>query len=260
MNFVITGAASGIGLAFCRRIAQSPVDERVPAMILVDVDGPRLKIAVDELRAAGAHATAFVADLEDPSVPSDIVATALRELGTLDALISNAGVLSTQSLAELSVQEWDRVFAVNTRATFLLAQSAFAALRQTRGTIVATASISATEPTPPHGAYSPSKAALRMLVAQLAYEWGPDGIRVNCVSPGTVHTGMSDSFYSQPANKDQRAAEIPLRRVAGPEDVAAVIRFLVSSDAGYVTGEDILVDGGLHTVLMPAVRGLGGMD
>ena len=95
-----------------------------------------------------------------------------------------------------------------------------------------------------------------MLIEQMAFEWGPDGIRVNCVSPGTVHTGMTDSVYSIKKQRDERAAAIPLRRVPEPSEVAAVIRFLISGDASYVTGANILVDGGLHTVLMAAVRGI----
>jgi NAD(P)-dependent dehydrogenase (short-subunit alcohol dehydrogenase family) len=106
------------------------------------------------------------------------------------------------------------------------------------------------------GAYGPSKAALVMLVRQLAYEWGPDGIRCNCVSPGTTHTSMTEGTYADPARKSERASHIPLRRIGDPEDLAAAIAFLASSDARYVTGIDLLVDGGLGTSLLPAVRGL----
>jgi glucose 1-dehydrogenase len=127
-------------------------------------------------------------------------------------------------------------------------------LKASRGAIVATASISATQPTPPHGAYSASKAALVMLIKQMAYEFGPDGIRCNCVSPGMIHTGMTNSVYSDPTLRAERASQIPLRRVGDPEDVAAVVAFLAGPAAGYVTGVDLIVDGGVSTALMPTMR------
>lgn len=260
MNVVVTGAGSGIGRAVCHLLARSPVDERPPGIVVVDLDEERVRMVSEQLTALDASPLGLVGDLAEPSFAQEVIDASLARFGMLDAIVSNAGILGNAALAELSVREWDRTFAINTRATWLLARAAYPALRLRGGTIVATASISATQPTPPHGAYSASKAALVMLVQQLANEWGPDGIRVNSVSPGTVHTGMSDNFYSQPENKARRSEAVPLRRVADPQDVAAVICFLLSDAASYVTGENIAVDGGLHTVLMPAVRGLGGMS
>jgi NAD(P)-dependent dehydrogenase (short-subunit alcohol dehydrogenase family) len=95
-----------------------------------------------------------------------------------------------------------------------------------------------------------------MLVRQLAYEWGPDGIRCNCVSPGTTHTGMTDATYSDPRRRAERASHLPLRRVSEPSEIAAVIAFLAGPDASYITGVDVLVDGGMATSLLPAIRGL----
>jgi glucose 1-dehydrogenase len=94
-----------------------------------------------------------------------------------------------------------------------------------------------------------------MLIRQMAYEWGPDGIRCNCVSPGMVHTGMTDSVYSDPEKRADRARHIPLRRVGRPEDIAAVVAFLASPGGAYVTGVDLPVDGGVSTTLMPTLRG-----
>ena len=117
---------------------------------------------------------------------------------------------------------------------------------------MATASISGHQPTPPLGAYSASKAAVQMLIKQMAVEWGPDGIRCNTVSPGSTHTAMTDKRYSDPAQRSEAAKKNPLQTVGEPEDQAAAIAFLVSKDAKYMTGTDLLVDGGLNTMLMPA--------
>jgi glucose 1-dehydrogenase len=165
-------------------------------------------------------------------------------------------VVGACALLELRVEQWEHTFAINTRATWLLAQAAHPLLRDSRGALVATASIAAREPAPPMGAYGASKAALVMLMRQLAYEWGPDGIRCDCVSPGTTHTSMIDGTYADPARKAERASHIPLRRIDNPEELAAAIAFLASTTARYVTGIHLFVDGGLGTSLLPAVRGV----
>jgi NAD(P)-dependent dehydrogenase (short-subunit alcohol dehydrogenase family) len=179
---------------------------------------------------------------------------------SLDVLVSNAGIAPGGMLDALDPAVYELTFAVNTRATWLLGKALHPMLKANGGgAIVATASIAAEEPSAPVGAYSASKAALVMLVRQMAYEWGPDGIRCNCVSPGMTHTGLTDGTYSDPAKKAERAAHVPLRRIADPEDVASVIAFLAGPDAAYVTGVNLVVDGGVQTSLLPTIRGLVGV-
>ncbi len=115
------------------------------------------------------------------------------------------------------------------------------------------ASIAGSQPQPLSGAYSASKAATVMMSRQLAAEWGPQGVRSNCVSPGLVQTPMSAAFYADADVKARREAMVPLRRIAGPEDMADVALFLASTRAGYITGQDIVVDGGLSQTLMGLV-------
>jgi NAD(P)-dependent dehydrogenase (short-subunit alcohol dehydrogenase family) len=248
MKAIITGAASGIGKAVAARLRTGgdPLE-----LLLVDREAAALDGVAGEL-----DAVPLAVDLARPDAGELVADAARRHLGGLDALISNAGIAVTGALAELSLEDWERTFAVNVRATWLLAKATYPLLRDGGGAVVATASIAARDPSPPIGAYSPSKAALVMLVRQLAYEWGPDGIRCNCVSPGPTHTGMTDATYSDPARRAERAGHLPLRRVADPDDIAAVIAFLASPEAAFVTGIDVLVDGGLGTSLLPAVRGL----
>lgn len=254
MQVIVTGAASGIGRATAFRLARDGASrEGRPAQILlVDIAKEKLEEVAALLRAEGAVAEIHVADLGDAAVATGVVNAAHRAFGGLEALVSNAGIIQRSSLLDLSVADYERSFAINTRATWLLAKAAHPLLAASKGSIVATASISGHEPTPPLGAYSASKAALIMLVRQMAVEWGPDGIRCNTVSPGSTHTAMTDARYSDPVQREAAAQRNPLRMVGSPENQAAAISFLLSPDAAYITGIDLLVDGGLATMLMPA--------
>jgi len=144
----------------------------------------------------------------------------------------------------------ERVFAINTRATFLLAKAAHPLLKASRGDIVATASISSEHPTAPLGAYSARKAALVILIRQMALEWGPDGIRCNCVSPGLTHTGITAKTYDDPAKRERRGLDIPLRRIGAADDIARAVHFLAGPAADFVTGVNLIVDGGMTQTLM----------
>ena len=146
---------------------------------------------------------------------------------------------------DYAVDDWDRVFAVNTRATWLLAKAAHAALKTSRGAIVAIGSMSGSNPHANLGAYGPSKAAVIMLVQVLAQEFGRDGVRVNAVSPGMVRTGMTARVYADQKIAAERDALVPIGRVATPEDMADVVAFLLGPDARYINGHDLVVDGGI---------------
>jgi len=224
------------------------------SLLLVDFAAAPLELVAQQLRDEGARVVSITADISDVTVPAEIADCARNAFGGIDGIVSNAGALMKAPMELMSLEDFERMFAVNTRATWLLAKALYPQLKASRGSLVATASISATQPTPPHGAYSASKAALVMLIKQMAYEWGPDGIRCNCVSPGMIHTGMTDQVYGDAALRAERASNIPLRRVGEPEDVARVVSFLMGTDASYITGVDLAVDGGVHTALMPTIR------
>jgi NAD(P)-dependent dehydrogenase (short-subunit alcohol dehydrogenase family) len=181
---------------------------------------------------------------------------AVTRLGGLDGLVSNAGVNRPGLLVEYMVEDWDRLFAVNARATWLLAKAAYPALKASRGAIVAVGSMSGTNAHANLGAYGPSKAAVIMLVRVLAQELGRDGIRVNAVSPGMVRTGMTVAAYADPQVAAERDALVPLGRVATPEDMADVIAFLLGPDARYINGHDLVADGGVSGNLLGRLPGL----
>lgn len=253
MKAIVTGAARGIGRAIARRLAKdSETREGAPAQLLIaDKHGGELEAVAEELRKSGAQVLAVAADLAGIEIQADMVDRATQAFGGLDVVAANAGFGIGSTLSEMSIEDWDLNFNVHVRGPWLLARAALPWLKQSRGTVVFTGSISGVHATPAIGAYSPSKAAVLMLMRQLAVEWGVHGIRVNAVSPGLTHTSGTDVVYSDQAIKDQRATQIPLRRVADPEDMANVVSFLVGPDAAYVNGADILVDGGLANTLMP---------
>ena len=242
MRVLVTGAASGIGRATCLRLARdAKAQGRAGKIAAVDVaSSPGLDGVVAELKALGAETLPLHSDMSTAEGPARAVAEAVKGFGGLDGLVSNAGINRPGLL-----EDWDRMFAVNTRATWLLAKAAHEALKASRGAIVAIASMSGGNPHANLGAYGPSKAAVIMLVRVLAQELGRDGIRVNSVSPGMVRTGMTAKVYADPRVAAERDALVPLGRVATPEDIADVVAFLLGQDSRYINGHDLVVDGGV---------------
>ena len=247
MRALVTGAASGIGRATCLRLARDAKAAGRKAQIAAVDLGPSVALdsLVKDLGSLGAVALPLHGDMATSDAPGRVVTEAIARFGGLDGVVSNAGVNRPGPLVHYAVEDWDRMFAVNTRATWLLAKAAHDALSAARGAIVAVASMSGSNPHANLGPYGPSKAALIMLVAVLAQEFGRDGVRVNCISPGMVRTGMTEKVYADPDVAAARDALVPIGRVATPEDMADVIAFLLGPDARYVNGHDLVVDGGV---------------
>lgn len=249
MRVVITGAASGIGRACAETLAQGRIITGDHQLLLVDRDAANLRTVCESI---GSNAQAATVDLANLDCGEIIAADAAAHLGGIDLVISNAGIIGGGALVDLAAADFDRIYAINTRATWLIAKAAYPYLKESRGTLVATGSMSATQPTPALGFYSSSKAALLMLIRQLSIEWGPDGIRCNTVSPGPTYTPMTAAGYADKARRDQREANIALRKLGTAEEVANAILFLGSPLASHITGIDVLVDGGMSNMLMPA--------
>jgi NAD(P)-dependent dehydrogenase (short-subunit alcohol dehydrogenase family) len=241
----ITGAGGGIGRAVALEMAAAGAKP-----ILLDRDAKSLAITESELSDQGVEAPCIVCDVSDPAS----VAAAAKQAGPCDVLVNNAGLLTPGPLATLSLEDWNRLIAVNLTGYFLCSQAFGAAmLARKRGAIVHIASIAGRHPQGFSGAYSVSKAGVVMLSQQIALEWGPSGIRSNVVSPGLVRTPMSEAFYQAPGVAERRAEIVPVGRVAVPKDIADVVTFLASNRAGYVNGEDVCTDGGFGRVLMSLV-------
>lgn len=242
MRVLVTGSARGIGRAISLRLAK-------PGMRLglcASADSPELASLKTEAEGLGARIVTLAGNLADPAVPASLVAQAVEAFGGLDALVSNAGIVVPGLLNTLSLDDWDRTLAVNLRGPWLLAQAAHPHLAKTKGAMVAVASMSGVEPYPGTGNYSPGKAGLIMLVRQLAQEWAQDGIRVNAVSPGLFRSAMTAPIYADAEKTQAREALVPMHRIGDPDqDLAGLVNFLISPDATYLTGQNIVVDGGL---------------
>lgn len=257
MRALVSGGSSGIGAATSLRLAEAALARGEQAMIAVcgHTSSDLQAEVVEAIRSMGGTAIPLMGDLGDPTVPAQLVAAAVDAFGGLDALVANAGIAKPGELKDVSLEDWDAMFAVNLRAAWLLAKASYPHLRDSEGAACFTSSMSGQIPHAGSGAYSPSKAALTLLAQTLALEWAPDRIRVNVVSPGMTRTGMNVKLYADPEIKKGREEIIPLSRIGEPIDIANVIEFLVSPLAGYVTGQDICVDGGFSKSILSHIPG-----
>jgi glucose 1-dehydrogenase len=257
---LVTGAPGGIGRGICFALIEQARRDGVPIHISAAASRPgeRLDALVAELQAAGASAVGVAGDLTDPAQCAALVAQALAAGGDLTALVCNAGASGPGRLVDLPVAQWDQTFDLNVRSAWLLAQAAHAALARTRGSITAIASMSGLTPHPGYGAYSAAKSALVMLCRQLAQEWAADGIRVNTVCPGMVRTPLTEAVYEDEATLHRREELVPLGRIGRADDVGAAVAYLASAGASYVTGQHLVVDGGLSDHMLALIPGRPG--
>ncbi|CAN7352423.1 glucose 1-dehydrogenase [Pseudorhodoferax sp. LjRoot39] len=246
---VVTGAGSGIGAAIAQAFAAAGAQ-----VALVDRDIAAARRVAGALAEQGTRVLAAECDIADEAAVLAAAQQVRTQLGPVAALVNNAGLLRPGTLAAVSVAEWNAVLAVNLTG-YLLCARAFGAdmLAAGRGSIVHVASVSALHPQTASGAYSASKAGVRLLSRQLAAEWGPQGVRSNVVCPGMVRTALSARFYAEPGFEARRAAATASRRIGEPQDIADPVLFLASERAAYVNGAELVVDGGLSCMLMDMV-------
>jgi 3-oxoacyl-[acyl-carrier protein] reductase len=238
---IVTGAASGIGAASAELFAQEG------ARVLA-VDRPESAIAT--VHASKSDIVPFAADITGDDAPKQIVAAALEAFGALDILFNNAGVSGRAFVEEMTDEQWDRVNDVNVRGMFRLCREAIPALKarareKGRARIVNTASVMAFDTDYGLAAYCASKAGVGGLTRTLALELGKFNITANYVCPGAIYTGMTSGNFDKPEIREVWEKKAALRRLGQPIDIARGALLLASDDADFITGHELVVDGGL---------------
>lgn len=235
---LVSGAAVGIGAATARRLAGEGA-----FVGLADVNADGAAAVAAEITSAGGQAKAFALDVTDSARWRAVVADLVDATGRLDILVNNAGIYARTPLEEIAEADWDRMLEVNAKGVFLGVQAAVPAMRSSGGgsiiNISSTAGLRASVAT--H--YGASKGAVRLITKSIAAQCAKDGIRCNSVHPGPVDTAMGHAAVPD-AVKDDRLGRIPLGRFAQPEEIAGAVYFLASDDSSFVTGAEIVVDGG----------------
>jgi meso-butanediol dehydrogenase/(S,S)-butanediol dehydrogenase/diacetyl reductase len=240
---VITGAASGIGAACALRFAAEGA--RIAGL---DVADPSVAHR-DAVEKAAPGALWERVDVRDEASIERAIAAVLARFGRIDALVNAAGVSGYGTVDELSSEEWDRVVGINLKGTYLVSKHVVRAMKQRQaGSVVNLASIEGLEGMQSQAAYNASKGGVVLLTRNMAIDYGPLGIRVNCLCPGFIETPMTAVLRSTPALQpilDQFIGMHMLKRSGRPEEVAACALFLCSDDASFVTGHALVVDGGM---------------
>ena len=245
---VITGAGSGIGAACARRLGADGYG--------VVLSGRRRE-PLDEVAADLEHAVVVPGDVGDPEHGAELAEAARASFGGLDAVVLNAGIGDSAAAGDDTPEGWERTIRINLTGAFLVARAALPLLEKRCGSLVGVASVNAMRAGPSWASYCSSKAGLVMLCKTIAADYGPRGVRANAVCPGWVRTPMGDADMDGLAElrgTDREGAyalahaNVPLRRPAEPEEIASVVAFLLSTEAAYVNGVELPVDGGATVV------------
>ncbi len=241
---ILTGAASGIGKAAATLFAGEG-----GAVCLLDIDRKGIEKTADDILHQGGKALALACDVTDEGKVTEVVAQVLQHVGRIDVLCNNAGIELSRSLIHTEEDEWDRVLAVNLKGMFLLSKHVVPHMMDSGGgAVVNTSSISGLLGWPDSSAYCASKGGVVQLTREMAVEYGPHNIRVNCICPGTTETPMIDRLLGQESDPEGTARSIramhPLGRFAQPDEIARAMLFLASEEASFVTGAILPVDGG----------------
>jgi NAD(P)-dependent dehydrogenase (short-subunit alcohol dehydrogenase family) len=246
---VVSGGSSGIGAATARRFL-----EEGSRVFLAGLESEQVDTTVTALSAVG-EVTGIALDVSAPEGVARLVGSATSALGGLDILVNNAGTAWREPFLDIGVASWDRIIATNLRSMFLVAQAAARLLveQATGGVIVNMSSVNGVVGEAEYAHYNASKAAVLLLTKTMAAELGEHGIRVNALCPGYIETPLNATIAGGIGDDDfaeaYAAQKIPLRRTGQPSEVAAAYAFLASDDASFITGAELVVDGGQIAIM-----------
>jgi NAD(P)-dependent dehydrogenase (short-subunit alcohol dehydrogenase family) len=245
---VVTGGGSGIGRGIALGLAAVGAH-----VVVLDRNEAGAAVAA-EIRGSDLRAAFFACDVTRDESVTSVAQQVTAKIGAVSILVNNAGTMLPGGLDAMSMTDWERILSVNLTG-YLRCARVFGEpmLAHGVGAVVHVASIAATFPQSYSGAYSVTKAGVVMLSRQLAVEWGARGVRSNVVSPGMIHTPMTDAIYQAPGVHEARRALVPAQRIGRPEDIADAAVFLASERASYITGEEIVVDGGFTRTIMGVI-------
>ena len=243
---VVTGAVGGMGTAIAEELACAGA-----RLALVDVDETRTADYASQLHEAhGVDARGYGCNIADAESVAALKERVLADFGTVDVLVNTVGILRFAPLEDLPLSDWRDVVDVNLTGAFIVSQAFGKVMLEHRsGRIVHISTVASHSPETFSGAYSCAKAGLGMLSKMIAAEWGPFGIRSNCVCPCFVKTPMSASFYADPKVTEERERLIASRRIGEVKDIADAVAYLASPRSDFVNGDEISVDGGFHLMM-----------
>jgi len=238
---LVTGASRGLGAGFSRTLARAGADVAIASRTLAD-----LAATAEAVRELGRVCFPFAMDVCDEGSIRDGIAAAEKELGRIDILVNNAGCNVRKPALEVSWEDWNKVLDTNLRGSFFVAQAVGKGMTQRGyGRIINIGSVTSVAAYAGMGPYCASRGGIRQLTMSLAADWGPLGVTVNCLAPGWFKTAQTAVLYEDPEWVEYLTQKIPLRRPGAPGDLDGALLFLASDASAYVSGQTLLVDGGI---------------
>lgn len=246
---MVTGGGSGIGRSICLRLASEGAE-----ILILDIDFESAESVANEIKGAGGNATAFACDVANHSGVDEVVASILATT-EIDVLVNNAGIAHVGNLENTGEADLDRLLSVNVKGVYNLLAAVVPAMKERgSGAILNMASVASTVGLADRFAYSTTKGAVLLMTYSVAKDYIDYGIRCNCVSPGRVHTPFVDKYLEEnyPDDRDEMFDKLsktqPIGRMGTPDEIAALVAYLCSDEAAFVTGSNFPIDGGFVTL------------